>query len=187
MQNASTLDRKIWEEFTNNWEEQIFESEKLLAKLQNREIETIADEQDGIISRVGEDKMREVKTRVNQNFFRQSILSNYFYRCAICNLNIPELLIASHIIPWSFNQKERLNPQNGICFCSLHDKAFDTGFIGIKTDYHIVLSKEFAKMQKESYFPMYFGNYENNSMNLPDKFLPKPEFLEFHFQQKFRK
>ena len=191
MQNASKLDRQIWEEFTNNWEECVFESEKLLAESQNRKIEEVTAErvtgQEEFLHKSGEDKIREIKTRVNQNFFRQIILGNYLHSCAICGLNISELLIASHVIPWSMNPKERLNPQNGICFCALHDKAFDRGFISVKTDYRIVISKQLLEMQEQAYFPAYFGKYENAHMNLPDKFLPKPEFLEFHFQKIFRR
>ncbi len=187
MQNASKLDKKIWDEFTNNWEELIFESEKLLAKFQNREIEkNIFNEHDEAVSQIGREQIREVKVRINQNFFRQIILGNYFHRCAICGMNIPELLIASHVIPWSLNHKERLNPRNGICFCSLHDKAFDRGFIGIRTNYQVVISRELDHIRQESYFLSYFGNYENRSISLPDKFLPKPEFLRFHLQEIFK-
>ena len=41
-----------------------------------------------------------------------------------------KLLVASHIIPWSENKEERLNPTNGICLSSLYDKAFDLETIG---------------------------------------------------------
>lgn len=185
MQNASKLDRQIWEEFTNNWEECISESEKLLSEYQAQDIEEDITTKQTI--KQGEDKVRKIKTRINQNFFREVILSNYFRTCAICGLNISELLIASHVIPWSLNQKERLNPQNGICLCALHDKAFDRGFISISSDYRIILSPQLIDEQNHTYFPMYFGKYKNASINLPDKFLPSPEFLTFHLEHIFRK
>ena len=68
-------------------------------------------------------------------------MSNYSAKCAISGIDIPELLNASHIIPWSKNTKERLNPANGICLSKLYDAAFDKGLIGIKKDYSIILSK----------------------------------------------
>ncbi len=185
MKNAGKKDKEIWDEFTNNWEDLIFESEKLLANLQNREIDITIDKQSPLIHLTGEDRYRAVKTRVNQSFFRQIILSNYSFRCAICNLNVQELLIASHIIPWSVNKNERLNPQNGICFCSLHDKAFDTGLIGIDSDYRVIISEKLSQMKTEEYFKMYFGNFENKQIKLPEKFLPKIEFLQFHVNQIF--
>jgi len=39
------------------------------------------------------------------------------------------LLIASHIVPWSKDKQNRLNPRNGLCLSALHDKAFDRGMI----------------------------------------------------------
>jgi len=180
MRNAGKMDKEVWSEFANNWGDLIFESENILAKLQGKD-EILSDTESVPIDKLdSEDKYREIKTRVNQRFFRQVILNNYSYRCAICNINIPDLLIAGHIIPWSANKKERLNPQNGICLCSLHDKAFDRGLIGINEDYKIVISNDLNKMRNESYFSIYFGNFRNKPINLPEKFLPRVDFLQFH-------
>ena len=187
MRNAGKKDEEIWHEFTNNWDDLIYESEKLLAKLKNIDMGAVVDEQNSETNLIGEDRNRTVKTRINQSFFRQMILNNYKCRCAICNLNIQELLIAGHIVPWSLEKKERLNPQNGICLCSLHDKAFDRGLIGIDTDYKVVISEKLSHMEKERYFEGYFGNFENKQINLPEKFLPLFEFLNFHLDNIFIK
>jgi putative restriction endonuclease len=185
MRNAGKKDEEVWREFTNNWEDLIFESEKLLAKFQNIEIDPVIGEQSPTTHLIGEDKNRTVKTRVNQSFFRQIILSNYYYKCAICDLNIQELLIAGHIVPWSIDKNERLNPQNGICLCSLHDKAFDTGLIGIDISYKVLISEKLSKMEGEQYFKMYFGNFKNKQINLPEKFIPHIEFIQFHLDKIF--
>jgi putative restriction endonuclease len=50
---------------------------------------------------------------VKQYFFRQMVLASYAYRCCITGLAIPELLNASHIVPWAADPKNRLNPRNG--------------------------------------------------------------------------
>ncbi len=187
MANASKKDREIWDEFTNNWDDLIFESERILAKYQNQEIETILDTEIDISTLTGEEKIRRVKTRVNQNFFRQVVLNNYLIRCAICNLNISELLIAGHIIPWSMNPKERMNPQNGICLCALHDKAFEVGLIAINTGYRVILSPALQKNRNEDYFQVYFARFQNRQINLPEKFLPRIDFLQYHLSMKFKK
>lgn len=180
MTNVGKKDEEVWNEFINDWDSLIFESEKLLSNLQNHDIIKSKEKEIPQIQMTGKDQLRLVKTRINQNFFRQSILSNYSYKCAICSLDMPELLIAGHIIPWSLNSKERLNPQNGICFCSLHDKAFDTGLIGISGSFQVLLSERIAKKRNEEYFGNYFGKYENKQICLPEKFFPNASFLQIH-------
>ena len=70
-----------------------------------------------------------VKVRRGQQFFRQTILNAYGVRCCISGINVPRLLVASHIKPWRDFPKERLDPRNGLCLSSLHDAAFDAGLI----------------------------------------------------------
>ncbi len=128
----------IWNEFIQNKEELLFESERILANLEKQTIESkFAEILSGTESLKGETKVREVRTRINQNAFRQIVLANYNRKCAITGIDIPDLLIASHIIPWSQNEEERLNPENGICLSALYDRAYDKGLIGITEKYQI--------------------------------------------------
>jgi len=42
------------------------------------------------------------------------------------------LLVASHIKPWAdSDDRERLDPRNGVAACPTHDAAFDTGLITV--------------------------------------------------------
>ena len=178
----------IWEEFINSKNDLLFESERILAEMENNNIETkFANELSGIEHLSGKNKIREVKTRVNQNVFRQIVMANYSGKCAISGIDIPELLVASHIIPWSKNKTERLNPENGICLSSLYDKAFDVGLIGLSTSYKILISRDLKKNINKGYYTQYFGILKNNQFNLPTKYYPKKEFIEFHLDTIFRK
>ena len=112
------------------------------------------------------------------------VLSNDAESCAICNLNHPKLLIASHIIPLSKNERERLNPHNGLCLCSIHDKSFDSGLISINENFKLLVSKELRKIDKKS-FKSFFANYENEELNIPKKFYPSLDFLEYHHENIF--
>jgi len=177
----------IWNEFINNKEELLFESEKILAGLEKQSIETkFADILSGTENLIGEIKIREVKTRVNQNAFRQIVLANYNRKCAITGIDLPDLLVASHIIPWSQNEVERLNPENGICLSALYDRAYDKGLIGITEKYQILISSELKSMEKKEYYPLIFGNLNRLSLNLPQKYLPRKEFLQFHLDTVFK-
>lgn len=173
----------IWNEFINNREELLFESEKILADFEHKTIEAkFKDILEDIENLKGETKSREVKTRVNQNTFRQIVLTNYSNKCAISGIDIPELLIASHILPWAKHEKERLDPQNGICLSPLYDKCFDKALIGIAPDFKIHLSRALKEKIHTSYFTREFNELEGRKITLPQKFLPKKEYLEIQFE-----
>jgi putative restriction endonuclease len=56
-------------------------------------------------------------------------MNNFGSRCGVSQIGLPELLIASQILPWEVYASERLNVRNGICLSRLHDAAFDRGLI----------------------------------------------------------
>lgn len=177
----------IWNEFINNKEDLLFESERILAEKDHRTIETkFAEILSGTENLKGETKIREVKTRVNQNVFRQIVVANYSGKCAITGIDIPDLLVASHIIPWSKNEEERLNPENGICLSALYDKAFDKGYIGISEDFKILISQTLKRKQKEDYYKKYFEHLSDSQIILPQKYYPRKEFLKYHLESIFK-
>lgn len=184
--NASKLDKEIWDEFNNDWEKLVFESELLIAKFNEKEIEEIAEIEIEDIP-IGKERERVVKTRVNQSFFRSMILSSYNLKCCFTGLSINNFLVASHIKPWKSDEKNRLNPRNGLCLNSIHDRAFDQGFMTVTSDYKIKVSKHLDAFNKESIVEDFFLKYENQPIILPDKFLPQKEFLDFHYEEIFKK
>ncbi len=94
-------------------------------------------------------------------------------------MKIPELLIASHIIPWKDRKETRVNPKNGICLNVFHDKAFDRGFITITTDFTIKVSNLiYDNYDKET--TVWFKQYDNSKIILPERFIPNLEFLKYH-------
>ena len=178
--NYSKLDKETWEEFFNDWDKMAFESEQKLIKIYGESI-NLENEQN-----IPEGKTKEsiVKTRVNQSFFRQMILTSYDSKCCITGLPIKELLVASHIIPWSQNSKTRLDPQNGLCLNSLHDKAFDQGYITINTSYQVVISSKLEDFDQDKV--KLITNYKGVNIKLPHRFLPKQEYLNYHRENIFR-
>lgn len=178
----------IWNEFSNDKEKLLFESERILAEKENTTIETkYSDILFDLKDLKGDTKIREVKTRVNQHVFRQIVMVNYNSKCAISGIDIPDLLVASHIIPWSKNEGERLNPENGICLSSLHDRAFDKGLIGINEKFEILISSRLKKNQEKEYYNRYFKHTEKFKLNLPQKYLPSTKFLQYHLDEIFEK
>ncbi len=184
--NTSKLDKVIFNEFANNWENLSYKSEILISQYFKKDIQEEFKPTTDLIFKEGVEREATVKIRVNQSFFRKTVLSSYDFKCSITGINIPQLLIASHIIPWSKDKENRLNPQNGICLNSLHDKAFDAGFITFDNDFKMVISKEIKK-NRDANIEKYFLDLEGKKMTLPKRFIPDVKFLEFHNQKIFRK
>lgn len=183
--NVSKLDRAIWSEFYENWDELPFESEKLLAKFENRSVEEL-NEVSIIDFPIGETNEQIVKARVNQSFFRSSVLASYNNTCCITGINESELLIAGHIVPWSIDDKNRLNPRNGISINALHDKAFENGLMTITPDYKVKISNTLYAKKRTDFLEKYFFQYDNQEIILPSRFLPDTDFLRYHNENKFR-
>lgn len=188
LKGGKKLCEPYFQKYINDRENLMFESEKILAKLEGKQIEDkFIDELPDISNYEGLTKERVVKTRVNQHLFRKIILANYYSKCAISDIDIPTLLFASHIKPWSVDVENRLNPSNGICLNALYDRAFDKGFIGFSNDYSVLFAEKLKKEYKKEYFKKYFEPIEGRKLNLPSKFSPDPNFLEYHLEFCFNK
>ena len=179
--NASNLDKTIWLEFYNCLDALVYESEKLLAMAKNVSIEQLNNVSiDDDFFAEGKTRETLLKVRVNQSFFRKSILAAYNNTCCITGLQNPSLLISSHIVPWSLDEKNRLNPRNGIAINALHDKAFENGLITITPEFNIRVSSILKSQHNIDIYNEYFGKHDGKQSSLPSKFLPDPDLLKLH-------
>ncbi|MCF8236339.1 MAG: HNH endonuclease [Bacteroidales bacterium] len=178
--NTSRLDKEIWNEFYSNWEEIAYVSANLFSKLKKEPLEKTHNIDEHTLPKEGKEREQFVRTRVNQSFFRKTILASYDFTCCITGLKCPDLLIAGHIIPWAEDQANRMNPRNGLCINALHDRAFEHGLITITSEFRIKVSKNLKK-KADSNIENYFLKYENREIILPTRFLPDKQFLEQHY------
>ena len=196
LSNTSKADKDAWQEFTGNWDKTVWESELLLAQLRKQDIkvdveaEVFGDQAEEFMkwdnSNTRETQIeRLTKVRLGQQFFRKTILANYRSRCCVCNMPIPTLLIASHIIPWKDREDLRLNPHNGLCLCALHDKAFDAGFLGIDEQYRVVISDQVHDYLPNQSLETNIARYGGREISLPDKFVPNQAYLKHHLVTHF--
>jgi putative restriction endonuclease len=126
-----------------------------------------------------------VRTRINQSFFRTSVLAAYGARCCIIGLAIPQLLNASHIVPWSVDAKNRTNPRNGLCLNAIHDRAFDCGLLTIMPDLRVKISPELKGGTADKALQDFLWRFENTSISLPGRFAPDENFLRYHSEKVF--
>ena len=177
----------IWNEFVHNKEELLFEGERILAARENIPLEEkFSAALQEVQSLKGEDKLQHVKTRVNQDVFCQMVLTNDAGKCALSGIDIPDLLVASHILSWAKNEQARLNPENGICLSALYGKAYDKGYIGITEKLDVVVSPVLKKKGGEPYYPQWFAFLQGAKITRPQKWRPGKAFLQYHMAVVFK-
>ena len=185
--NASIEDKKIWDEFHADWEQLALQSAKISGTLTADAAKP--DERaevDEIESYEADGKQAWVEVRTKQAFFRRAVVSSYKARCCMSGLGVPELLIASHIVPWKVDRPNRLNPRNGLCLSALHDRAFDKGFITVTIDLRIKVSKALKKYDSEKFLASSLLSLDGKDLLLPEKFFPNPDFLAYHVKNIFK-
>lgn len=172
----------IWAEFADSPEGLAYESERLLAERLGKRVEDVAgvEPEEFPPGLTGAERDALVKVRINQHFFRKRILSAYGFRCCVTGLTVRPLLVASHIVPWAADPKNRLNPRNGLCLNALHDRAFDRGLIWVDGDFRVRLS---SRLKAEVKALEWFTRVDGQQLLLPQNFSPDPQLLQQHMQK----
>lgn len=120
----------------------------------------------------------EAETRPYQAWLKRRLMKIYEGRCAMCGLDIPQILNASHIRPVKVDTENRANPANAILLCRLHDGLFDRKLITIAPDYTIRCN---PTLQSESAISKaWVYGLEGRRVFMPDEFPPDREFLAWH-------
>jgi len=128
----------------------------------------------------GEDVVYETKRRRGQEYFRRMILTNYGNKCCVTGLDVPEILLASHIVEWAKDKANRLNPENGLCLSATYDAAFDKHLISFDDDYRMIVSKHIKDYYSNDVTREYFDKFEGKQIALPSLYLPSKILLERH-------
>ncbi|MEZ4599591.1 MAG: HNH endonuclease [Syntrophotaleaceae bacterium] len=197
LSSVSRADKAIWEEFNSDWGQLGVESEeKLRALLDDAETSRQAIKGTkgkttvkfpSIAPEGPTEVISSVKARLGQSFFRKSVLASYNKRCCLTGNPIPELLVASHILPWGKFPEHRLNPRNGLCLAQTQDAAFDRGLVTFDEDYRLVISPYLREYLPNEALVRNFLDYEGKRIEMPEKFLPYEGFLREHREGVFRR
>lgn len=68
--------------------------------------------------------------RKGRKKFRENLLALWENKCALCDIELPDLLLASPSKPWKDStHKERIDPYNGVLLCCNHDALYSKGYI----------------------------------------------------------
>ena len=187
MANGSKLDKEIFKEYAEHLDQlavdaELIRNEYQMLKAGKQDLEDKYFEQ----LPYGKDVERETRQRVGQTFFRDAVLSAYDNRCCITEIDDSKLLIASHIKPWAESgETEKTDPRNGLCLNSLHDRCFDAGLMTLDEDYRVVLSNRLAKCDMDEQTKDWLFSYNGKQIHLPDRSLPRQDFLDYHRKEIF--
>lgn len=183
LSGASQADRDIWLEFESNPTKLAIEAEEAATRFKIS-IETAIDE---IRLPTGpSEKESMVRVRHVQGFFRAAVMVSYEGCCAITGLAMPDLLVASHIIPWRENEVRRADPTNGLLLNALLDKAFDRGLIAFDDDFKIIVSKNLLKLAQQAELDSSLLQISGRTLRLPRRFNPDLIAIQYHRENIFR-
>ena len=180
LSHASKFDALVWDMYQQRGDALLEEALRLLvdgALATNQP--TVAIEYLGHDLPVGREREVITTQRANQSYFRNALLENYERRCCVSGLAVESLLVASHIKPWSEADPatERLSPENGLLLDALHDRAFDKGLMTIDYDLRVVVSQ---KVPRDEAGESLLWRYAGRTINVPGRFKPRREFIEYH-------
>jgi putative restriction endonuclease len=174
----SRLDEEIWREFQGNWEEMVLLSEETLQGLEGPAV--AVPEREHPSGDIATEIEGTRKIRTMQGFFRKVVFAAYDSTCCITGNPIGDLLVASHILPWSEFPKERLNPRNGLCLAAHFDRAFDRGLISFDSDLRLILSQRLRDYLPNETLETEFVRRAGQPLLCPDRFPPESVFMAYH-------
>ena len=182
--HTSKLDGIVWKKYYGHWDDLALDAEVIISKLKEKTLEQSLDI-DLTNLPIGSERITEVKQRINQDFFRRTVISSYNQQCCITGINNPQLLEACHILDWSCNKEHRTNPHNGLCMNVLFHKAYDANLLGITADYKIVISEQFFGshlFDVDETTRNSILKFNNQMIKLPRRFLPDRDFLAERYE-----
>jgi len=186
LQNASKRDGEIWHKFHDRMSDLFWASEQALKRI-NKSSESAPLSLKLHTFFGPTEVLREVPARRAQRFFRETVLTAYGYKCAISGIDKPELLNASHIIPWAQSVERRTDPSNGLALSALHDRAFDRGLITVSEEMVLEVSSALKIKRPNSVIRVAILEFEGKAIAPSERFAPDPRALAYHRNKIFQR
>ena len=179
--HTSKLDRQVWNEFHSDWARLVADAAQMRESLSDGEAQAPipVKSPEGVSER-----LVTAKRRLHQAFFRDAVLSAYESICCVTAVSLRQCLIASHIVPWSVNEKLRADPTNGLCLTATFDRLFDAGLMSVEQDLTLRFSEEILLTDCEPVREL-IAVYQGQPIRRPQRFLPKAASLEWHRENVF--
>lgn len=179
--HTSKLDREVWDEFHSDWPGLVVLAGQMGGSVSYPEAEALIP----VKSPDGEsERLVTAKRRLHQAFFRDAVLSAHEGICCVTGISIRQCLIASHIVPWSVNEKLRADPTNGLCLTATFDRLFDSGLITVEQNLTLRFSQQILRADCKPVREL-IAVFQGQPIRRPQKFLPKEQCLKWHRENVF--
>jgi putative restriction endonuclease len=189
LDGASNLDRQVWQQFAHDWSNEAIAAEQEWNLIdQETSAGMFKENRTPFAFATFEgptDAEAIIQRRLGQNFFRRAVLANFENKCCVTGVAEPQLLNASHIVPWNEDVKLRHNPANGLALIATFDRAFDRGLIMFDEARRLRLSPVLSS-HSDKHTRSYFAGYDGAEMKTATRFDPSLEFMAWHRDNVFR-
>lgn len=130
------------------------------------------------------ERIRELQVRIGQKDFSERIRANYDHCCCFpkCTFSEDRFLIGSHIARWSDVPEFRGNLSNGLCFCLVHDKAFEVGFFTVDKNLCVLVNPNNTEVKKSRWCETGLLPYNGQPIRR-GHVLPSQEALSHHWKR----
>lgn len=191
LDGASKLDKMIFAQFQNDWTGLVVASEAKWNERIESTPQIFQDKSESFnfnfdFEQSHSSDLRLTPYRVGQGFFRRAVLANFENICCVTGIADTRLLNASHIVPWSLDEKNRHNPANGFALSATFDRAFDRGMMTITIEGRVKISSQLLE-HRDPNTRRYFEPYQNVAIKPSVRFVPDPELLAWHNERCFER
>lgn len=128
------------------------------------------------------ERVREFLTRIGQQEFSKSVRANYGSRCCFpgCSINDAVFLVGAHIARWADQLDLRGEVSNGLCFCLMHDRAFEAGFFTITSTLRVAVN--YSRIQENNWAIKHLSPYDG-ALIAESQYPPSAKVLRLHWER----
>lgn len=149
-----------------NTQENFVNSDELIDKIDSNDISET-------------DRKAYINVRIGQSELRYKKLKEIGC-CELCGIKTPELLVASHIKPWADSDKtEKVDTENILLLCAMHDALFDKGFISFDKNGKILISNKLSEEEQAL-----LNIHDETQIDITSD--RKIKYLDFHKKERFK-
>lgn len=127
------------------------------------------------------DKETIIKARIGQGRYREFLKQKWNDTESISDYANPDFMRASHIKPWkNCDNKECIDPENGLLLKPDNDFLFDQGYISFNDDGSIIISKMLSKQDIQEF-------HLSEEIRIKQVTSKMKDYLNYHREKVFKK